>query len=110
MITIPNASLNDYPIPGAEDDWNEIGSFALTFDGYEFWGSFEACSEVSQRYLDAYIKDGSLPTNLTDLRTCLFFEQRRWRHYGYEPDEPAMHYIKALVVTIRSLVQFPEMD
>ena len=26
-------------------------------------------------------------STLTDLRTCLFFECRRWRHYGDDPDE-----------------------
>jgi hypothetical protein len=36
------------------------------------------------------------------LRTCLFFEQRRWRHFGDEPDEEAMEYIRSVVQKIRA--------
>jgi hypothetical protein len=30
------------PLPAA--DWSEIQRFALTFDGYEHWGSFDQCA------------------------------------------------------------------
>ena len=38
---------------------------------------------------------------LTDLRTCLFFEQRCWRHAGWDPDEETMQYIRGIVEKIR---------
>ncbi len=38
---------------------------------------------------------------LDDLRTCLFFEQRRWRHFDRHPDEKSMTYIRALVEAVR---------
>ncbi|WP_197446870.1 hypothetical protein [Tautonia plasticadhaerens] len=41
---------------------------------------------------------------LIDLRTCLFFEFQRWRHYGDEPDEEAEPYIRSLVSKIRERV------
>ena len=72
------STLSDIPVPDA--DINEIGCFALTFDGYEHWGAFEKCAEVA---------NAERQNTLTDLRTCLFFEQRRWRHSGYGPDEEA---------------------
>jgi hypothetical protein len=39
-----------------------------------------------------------------ELRTCLFFEQRRWRHIGEVPDAEAMAYIRDLVRQIRAKV------
>ncbi len=81
------------PLPAA--DWSEIQRFALTFDGYEHWGSFDQCAEIAnaQRH-----------DTLTDLRTCLFFEQRRWRHFGFAPDEGSMIYIHELLEQIRARV------
>jgi hypothetical protein len=38
-----------------------------------------------------------LPGSLGDLRCCLFFEQRRWRHYGYGFDEETQRYARELV-------------
>jgi hypothetical protein len=74
---IPNRELkvSDLPAPGA--DWSTINRFALTFNGYEQLGSFEACAEIA---------NARKSDTLTDLRACLFFEQRRWHHFGGEPD------------------------
>lgn len=83
----------DIPLPNAT--WTEIGEFALTFDGYEHWGSFEKCAEV------ANARD---PQNLQELLTCLFFEQRRWRHFGYGPEGKDLEYIRGLVEWIRTEV------
>jgi hypothetical protein len=38
---------------------------------------------------------------MTELRTCLFYEQRRWRHFGEVPDEAAMSYIREVLEQIR---------
>ncbi|MFN2151474.1 MAG: hypothetical protein ACK2T5_07760 [Anaerolineales bacterium] len=104
MSTIPNVSLQPLDLPDLAADWSTIGAFALTFNGYEHWGSFEACSELAERWQQAFAREGSLPQTLTELRTCLFFEQRRWRHYGYTPDDTAMIYIRALLAEIRARV------
>lgn len=76
-----------------------IQRFALTFDAYQHWGSFERCAEVA---------NAGHNETLTDPRTCLFFEQRRWRHFGYAPDEVSMHYIRDLVAQIRARVAAPD--
>jgi len=101
---ITSADLTEHDIPSPGAGWHEIGKFALTFDGYDHWGSFEKCAEVGNRWAEAYAERQALPDSLTDLRTCLFFEQRRWRHYGWDPDEEAMRYIRALVEAIRGNV------
>ncbi len=88
-ISNADLRLEDLPAPTAE--WQEINAFALTFNGYTHWGSFEKCAEVANTRRQ---------NSLTDLRTCLFFEQRRWHHFGDEPDEDSMRYIRSLVQAI----------
>jgi hypothetical protein len=100
-VKIANEELvqSDVPLPNA--GWYDIGRFALSFNGYDWWGSFEKCAEVANLAARAYHESGALPESLTGLRTCLFFEQRRWHHFGFDPDEPAMGYIAALLEGIR---------
>lgn len=38
---------------------------------------------------------------LNELRTCLFFEQRRWHHFGTDPNPKAMRYIRGVIKEIR---------
>ena len=107
---IPNADLKEEDIPVADAEYHEITSFALTFDGYEAWGSFRGCAEVANSWADAYARGQELPDSLTELRTCLFFEQRRFRDSRYGPSDQAMAYIRALVETIRHKVRAGEVE
>jgi len=102
---IDNADLAEGDLPSASAEWHEIGKFALSFNGYERWGSFGKCAERANGGAELYRTEGVLPTSLTELRTCLFFEQRRWRHFGFYPDEQGMEYIRALVERIREKVR-----
>jgi len=95
MRKIVNKDLTLSNIPNPDASWDEIGEFALTFDGYNVWGSFDKCAEIA---------NARKHESLTDLRTCLFFEQRRWRHFGENPDEETMIYIRGMVEKIRSMV------
>lgn len=97
-IVNEDLTLSNIPIPDAS--WDEIEEFALTFDGYNVWGSFDICAEIA---------NARRHESLTDLRTCLFFEQRRWRHFGENPDEKTMDYIRGLVEEIRSMVSTGDM-
>lgn len=83
------------PADVPDDDAGELAliEFAHTFDGYERWGSFERCAEIANR------RDHS---SLDALRTCLFFEARRWRHFGESPDAGALAYWRELVSGIRA--------
>lgn len=92
---IPNSALVVSLLPGSATSWDEIQRFALTFDGYEHCGSSEACAAVA---------NARKADSLSDLRTCLFYEQRRWRHFGEEPDTKAMTYIKSVLEQIRDRV------
>jgi hypothetical protein len=92
---ISNEQLKAADVPEPNADWSTISTFALTFDGYGVHGSFEECAEIAQ---------ARRTESLTDLRTCLFFEQRRWRHFGEVPDGDAMVYIQALLKQIRQRI------
>lgn len=90
--TISTANLRPKDLPSDDADVREITQFAHTFDGYARWGSFERCAEI------ANARDHS---TIDKLRTCLFFEARRWRHFGDDPDDEAVIYWRTLVGKIR---------
>lgn len=90
-----NHDLTLDDIPGVDASWNEINLFAHRFDGYAASDSIERCAAIaSERRHDT----------LTELRTCLFFEARSWRHGGEDPDEQAMPYISDVIRQIRTKV------
>ncbi len=92
---VANAQLSVADIPSFKEDWSRIEPFAQTFDGYRYWGSIDKCAEIA----------AMTPATLTQLRTCLFFEARRWAHLNKEPDEKAMKRIRALVFAINEKVK-----
>jgi hypothetical protein len=90
-------------VPSDEATWYEIGSFALSFNGYErFLGDIGLfANETARTWRDTQV----LPDDLTSLRSALFYEQRHWHHFGDEPDETTdMPYVRALVRAIRTIV------
>jgi hypothetical protein len=100
MNKIPNSQLIANDIPSNSASWKK--SFpALTFNGYEYWGTFKKCREVAKQGVALYKGKQELTQSLTDLRTCLFFEARRWHHFEKNPSKKGMEYIHALVEAIR---------
>jgi hypothetical protein len=75
--------------------------FACDFDGYEVFGGFDPLAELANGWKDRWLADGSLPTSLRDLRGCLFFERRRFHHFGEPPTGEDARYIRALLRRIR---------
>jgi len=101
MKEIANKELIESDLPKPYALWQHVADFALTFNGYKYWGSFEKCAEVANKHSDA---------TLTDLRTCLFFEERRWHQYGDEPNEEEMKYIHNVVEKIRERIRRGETE
>lgn len=101
MTKIPNSQLIENDIPSSRASWKKIQPFALTFNGYEHWGSFEKCREVAKHGISLYRANHELSQSLTELRTCLFYEARRWRHLEKTPSKPGMEYIHSLLDAIR---------
>ncbi len=92
---VANSELTPADIPSFKETWARIEPFALTFDGFKYWGSVEKCAEVAQ---------ARRPGSLTELRTCLFYEARRWKLADKTPDVASMKFIRALVYAIREKV------
>ena len=92
---IDDAALTAADIPPPDADLGNVWRFALTFDGYGICGSFEKCAQIA---------NGRLNGSLIELRTCLFFEQRRWRHLEKAPDKKALAYIRGIIEHIRARV------
>jgi len=101
MNKIPNIQLIENDIPSSRASWKKIVPFALSFNGYEYWGTFEKCREVARQGVALYKRKQELTQSLTDLRTCLFFEARRWHHFEKTPGKNGMGYIHALLDAIR---------
>ncbi len=101
---IANADLQEAHIPAPDANWGDISEFALSFDGYAHWGTFEKCAEIGNLSKEKYDDQGTLPASLIELRTCLFFEQRRFHHFGECPEGQDLTYIRALVAAIRDKV------
>lgn len=90
--TIPTVQLKVSDLPAENAEVEDLFRFALSFDGYRHWGSFSRCAEI------ANARDHG---SLDKLRTCLFFEARRWHHFGDTPDEEETRYWRSLVAEIR---------
>ena len=101
MTKIPNSQLIEKDIPSNRATWKKILPFALTFDGYEHWGNFDKCREIAKAGIATYRDKQPFSQSLTDLRTCLFYEARRWRHLEKDPNKSGMDYIHALLDAIR---------
>jgi len=81
-------------IPTIRSPWGQISRFGHSFDGYAAFG--EDCARLANE---------GTPASLRELRAVLFFELRRWRHFGYEPDAAAMKKFDWLLESIRNKVR-----
>lgn len=102
---VSNEDLQLVDLPAQDATWGEIIPLAITFDGYTYWGDFTTCAQLGNRIHNAFYEGEELPDDLTQLRTALFFEQRRYHHFGYPPGESDLDYIRALVKAITIQVE-----
>jgi hypothetical protein len=101
MNKIPNSQLLIEDIPARRASWKNIIPFAQTFNGYEQCGSVNKCREVARQGVALHKANLDLTQSLTDLRTCLFFEARRWKHLEKDPNKAGLEYVRALLEAIR---------
>jgi hypothetical protein len=96
MEELFNSELTLELVPLPDADLDSLCDFASSFNGYKYWGSFEKCAEIA----NAGRRD-----SLTNVRTCLFFEVRRWRHYGDDPDAEAQEQWRELISEARRFIR-----
>ncbi|OJX40201.1 MAG: hypothetical protein BGO78_14590 [Chloroflexi bacterium 44-23] len=69
-------------------DLNIIFLYGLTADGYDYarkqWGI--ECGDLANKKLKQYHESGKWEGTFDELRCCLFFEQRRYHHFGEGPE------------------------
>jgi hypothetical protein len=102
MDRLPNDSLlTSASIPGQRASWKEIAEFAQTFDGYEHFPDGR-CANLANRTRKLFHQDPNIhhELNLYELRACLFFEQRRYKHFGRSPIGPELDYFYSLLSEI----------
>ncbi len=85
--------------------WPDGSAFALTFNAYDRLGSFDSVAKLANDTAAGFAANGALPPDIDELRACLFFEQRRYRHFDSDPYErsKSREYLKALIRRIREL-------
>jgi hypothetical protein len=96
ITLIASDNLEPSTFPKRRDPFNKIVEFAHTFDGYTHFG-MERCAEICNAALSTFYHSQVLPDDIDTLRTCLFFEARRWTLYQKEPDNKGLIYIHALI-------------
>ena len=92
---ITNEELSRADLPDA-DDARAIFQFAMTFNGYTHFGSFEECAE----HAHARTRD-----TLTAIRNELFFAARSARHGG---DEVYVETYRQLLPLLREKLAYTE--
>ena len=99
--------LNSQPemisVPGEDAELSQIHDFAMTFNGFSSNGDeesgFSNCATIANLSARKWLEQQLLPDSLHELRTCLFFEQRR--HHWDAPI--SIDYEVALVQKIREI-------
>lgn len=132
---IPNASLLPVHVPnwspteldpigfnsGVVDDrlgentaeWLDIWTFALTFDGYRYFGGDDSAAERLSDFTSSieasFDRNSELPRiDLAFLRACLFSQQRFWLKWGgamtRECPPRTAEYLEALLNATRNQI------
>ncbi len=91
----------EIPVPAPDAEWHEIWRFAHTYNGYERHG--KNVGDMANALSKRWQASGGLPESLDTLRAALFFEARRFRHYGTDPADDGAEYVRQLVSRIREL-------
>lgn len=102
-IADEHLTLDDIPPDRAEEEAFHV--FAITTNGYERMGSFARCAGLANSARETWRLNREVPASLRDLRCCLFFEQRRFHHYGDGFDEKTLEYVRELLGAMRVHVE-----
>ena len=90
---IPTEELSLQQIPCENSDWNKVAKFALTFDPRETPHYGKLANDL---------KNVNESSTLAELRCHLFVEQRRWNHFGREPDPESLKKIRKILAMMRN--------
>ena len=97
-MQIQTGELRASDLPTTYGDWSDYARFAVTFSPHDR----EFCRELASDAFARWRRTGEVPPRLEELRACLWYEQRRWRFLGREPDSEGMRYAGALIRAMRT--------
>lgn len=91
----PNDPLAAIP---ADLDWDHSVEIAHWINGYEVSPQlgFGEVAVLANGVAQGVAGGGELPDKLEVLWLCLFFEHRRWRHFGTDPKDEDRVYLNLL--------------
>lgn len=96
-----SGDLREGDLPSTYAEWPDYVRFAAAFTPR----SKDASAELANWVLARWRQTGELPVGkLEELRSCLWFEYRRWRFHDRVPDAETIRYCATLVRAMRSLV------
>ena len=96
-MQIQTGELRETDLPPGYGEWSDYAKFAVTFAPRDR----DLCSEAASDAFARWRRTGDFPRTLEELRACLWYEQRRWRFLGREPDTEGMRYAGALIRAMR---------
>jgi hypothetical protein len=89
-------------VPESDALWWQVWEFALSYNAYDRQG-FERAAQIGNAVLEQWKARSELPSDLDTARAALFFEQRRFHHFGTDPTAENERYVRSLVERIRDL-------
>ncbi|EDM26742.1 shikimate kinase [Lentisphaera araneosa HTCC2155] len=92
---IKTSDLKLENLPDLSASWRIVSRFALTFDPTEIGDYGEKSGDLD---------NVSEESNIVELRSHLYVEQRRWNHFGDDPDEETMNAIKTIMKMLHEKV------
>jgi hypothetical protein len=90
-------------VPASDAPWWHVWQFALPYNAYDRHGGSDAAAELGNAVLRQWDTQRELPFDLNTARAALFFEQRRYHHFGTDPTGEDERYVRSLVERIRDL-------
>jgi hypothetical protein len=95
IITSLELKASDLPPPNTS--WQKLSQFALTFDPREIGTYAEKSADLG---------NAAESRAISELRAHLFVEQRRWNHFGRQPDLKTFELLKQVLEWLRR--KFPQ--
>jgi hypothetical protein len=95
-----SGDLREEDLPSTYGDWSEYARFAAS----HVPRSQDDAGELANWAFSRWQRTAELPGTLEELRSCLWFEYRRWRFHDRVPDAVTMRYCAALVRAMRAYV------
>ena len=98
-----NDNVPSCAIPKRGDEWSLIVRYAMTLNGYEETGSFHGAAKLAN--------NSDIPSlTVKELRVALFFEWRRYNHFGYPPDTSGMEKIYTMLDALNDKLIAQQVD